>query len=125
MWLIIVLIILILILTVRINVDKNKEGFQNYGSGQFCPDCSGRTYNQCLSCFNCGFCVDIFGNSSCINSTVASGPLNKEKCARLYMADPWNDMREMNDNYKCSYGPRQGNRRIGNGDLRIHKNLTE
>lgn len=90
---------------------SNVEGF-NEQAGQFCTTCSGKTFNQCSDCFNCGFCVDQFGNGSCIGGD-HKGPWNKERCARWYSGNPYTFMKQMNDNYKCSYGPKASNRIIG------------
>ena len=84
----------------------------NETSGRFCPTCKGKTFNQCQRCFNCGFCVDRWGNSQCIGGDV-KGPFNYEKCARWYYVDGYSRMMQDNENYKCSYGPRSANRIIG------------
>ena len=91
---------------------KRIPEFFNESVGQMCGTCEGKTINQCLACFNCGFCVDKFGNSKCVGGDVASGAYNKENCAMWYVRDPFQRMQQMNDNYKCSYGPPQKNRVI-------------
>jgi len=103
-WIIIIIIILWIFLM------NNNENF-NEQTGQFCNDCKDKTFNSCLQCFNCGFCVDVFGNSQCIGGDV-NGPYNNEKCYLWYTNEVWPRMKEMNDNYKCSYGPTQANRII-------------
>ena len=104
--LIIVLIIFVIILMTK----NNKEGF-NEQVGTFCYTCKEKTPNQCLRCFNCGFCVDQFGNAKCIGGD-QYGPWNREKCARWIYGDPFSRMIQDNDNYKCSYGPKSMNRII-------------
>ena len=73
----------------------------NQDSGTLCYDCENKTYNQCVNCFNCGFCVDKYGNGKCIGATSALGPLNNEKCAKLYMADPFYQVQQKNYNDPC------------------------
>ena len=80
------------------------EGYNNQ-TGRFCISCANKTINQCLECFNCGWCVDKWGNSGCIGGD-HKGPYNFENCARWYYSDPWTYMMQRNKNYKCSYGPR-------------------
>ncbi len=67
-----------------------KEHF-NDQVGQFCYSCSGKTVNQCMNCFNCGFCVDKFGNSGCIGGD-HKGPYNHERCVVWHYGDPWSKM---------------------------------
>ena len=105
------IIVMIIVLANYLN-DNGTEHF-NEQSGQFCSSCKDKTFNQCLNCFNCGFCVDEWGNSQCIGSDIANGPYNNEKCARLYQGDPWLRMKENNQNYEIEFGPKQGNRVIG------------
>ena len=91
---------------------QKKEGF-NQDSGQFCNTCDEKSFNSCSNCFNCGFCVDRFGNGKCIGGNASEGPLNKEDCALWYTGDQWTVAKQHNDNYKLSYGPKQANRVIG------------
>jgi hypothetical protein len=87
------------------------EGFNNQ-TGRFCYSCSDKNINKCRDCFNCGWCTDKSGQGKCIGVDV-KGPMNNEKCDRLYRGDDWYRMVENNKNYKKSYGPKQGNRVIG------------
>ena len=83
---------------------KAKESF--YGdTGTFCRSCDMKTPNQCANCFNCGFCVDKFGNGSCIGGD-SHGPYNKEACGQwYYAADDWG--RALQDNRKgCEIYPK-------------------
>lgn len=91
---------------------KNTTENFNEQSGRFCPTCANKTINQCLRCFNCGWCVDKYGNSGCIGGD-SSGPYNAENCARWYYIDGFTYMTQRNNDYKCSYGPRSSNRLIG------------
>jgi hypothetical protein len=84
----------------------------NDQSGRFCPDCRNKTFNECLRCFNCGWCVDKDGNSGCVGGD-HNGPYNYENCAKWYYIDPFTYMSQINKDYKCSYGPRASNRVIG------------
>ncbi len=92
---------------------KNKkiEGY-NDQTGRYCMTCAGKTLNQCLQCFNCGWCTDKHGNSGCIGGD-HKGPWNFENCAKWYHGDPFSFMMQRNANYRCSYGPRSSNRLIG------------
>ncbi len=90
---------------------KNYEGFSEQ-SGKFCVTCENKTFNQCQGCFNCGVCLDINGNYSCMGGNY-NGPYNNERCIRWYHGDPWGQMLKDNSSYKCSYGPKQSNRIIG------------
>jgi hypothetical protein len=111
-WIVTILIILcILCLFGKLTVTKNKvmiEGYNEY-SGFNCPSCIGKTFNQCLRCFNCGWCVDKYGNSGCVGGDM-KGPYNAEGCAKWYYIDPINFMTQRNSDYKCSYGPMASNR---------------
>jgi len=91
--------------------NKTVEGYNNH-TGQFCYSCVGKTMNQCLGCFNCGFCVDAYGNSGCIGGD-KNGPYNYERCALWYYTDPYAKMEQRNQNYRCNSGPRSSNRVIG------------
>lgn len=90
----------------------NTEHF-NEESGRFCSTCKDKTYNQCLNCFNCGWCVDSWGNGKCLGADVASGTYNNEKCSKLYLGDPYLRMKQNNRNYKTEMGPKSSNRAIG------------
>lgn len=91
-------------------MSPKKEGY-NEQTGQFCLSCKDKTINQCLNCFNCGFCVDKWGNSRCVGGD-HKGPYNFEKCAYWYHNDPYSVMMQRDQNYKVSYGPRSCNRII-------------
>jgi len=104
-------ILLLIILIVYLFTNSRKENF-NDQTGKFCTTCAGKTTNQCLKCFNCGFCVDKWGNSSCIGGD-HRGPYNFERCAAWYHTDPYSTMMQRNANYKCNDGPRSSNRLIG------------
>ena len=107
----ILIVIVIILIIYYFIIHDTKEHF-NDSNAKFCYSCKGKTYNQCLGCFNCGFCVDKWGNSECIGGDM-SGPYNYEKCYRFYYNDPYIVMKEHDANYKCSYGPTNSNRRIG------------
>ena len=111
MWLILIIIVLI-VLFIYMYAQRNVEGFATT-SGNFCNSCTDKNFNQCTNCFNCGYCVDRWGNSKCIAGNVASGPANNEQCALWYPSDDWQVAKEHNKNYKLSYGPKQSNRVIG------------
>lgn len=111
MWFYILLIITALALGYALWFKQKSESFNEH-SGTFCGSCANKTPNQCAQCFNCGFCVDKWGNGQCIGGD-ADGGFNYEKCALWYHGDPWSRMKQNNANYKCSYGPIQGNRIIG------------
>jgi hypothetical protein len=111
MWKLCILLLILVIIYVYYYKTKNMEGF-NEQTGTFCYTCQNKTPNQCLHCFNCGFCIDEFGNSKCVGGD-QYGPFNYEKCAYWYYGDPYSKMIQNNDNYKCSYGPKSANRIIG------------
>lgn len=106
-----IIILAILLLYFVYHLYNNTEGFTNE-IGKLCNTCSDRNFNQCTDCFNCGFCVDEWGNGSCIGGDV-HGPYNYEKCARWYSGDPFGRMNWNNQHYKCEYGPKSANRAIG------------
>lgn len=110
MWFLYLLIFLLILIFIARKYNNN-EAF-NEQTGRYCYTCSDKTPNQCLNCFNCGFAIDQFGNSMCLGGDMY-GPHNKEKVARWYYGDPFQRTIENNDNYKCSYGPKQMNRIIG------------
>lgn len=91
--------------------DPTVEGYNNQ-TGRFCTTCDSQTPNQCLGCFNCGFCVDKQGNARCMGGD-HNGPYNNENCAAWYHGDPFSRMLQNNSNYRCSYGPKSSNRLIG------------
>jgi hypothetical protein len=95
--------ILLMILVVKSNV---QEAF-NDQTGKFCYDCDNKTINQCMQCFNCGFCVDKNGNGKCIPGD-HTGPWNKEDCYQWHYGDPFSYMLQINkrDNRrnKCDLG---------------------
>jgi hypothetical protein len=111
MWIYILIIGLVLVFLWNYN---QTEHF-NEQTGRFCSSCREKTYNQCLDCFNCGWCVSSDGSGRCLGSDIANGPYNNEKCAQLYQGDPWLRMQQDNNNYKRAYGnsPKQGNRIVG------------
>lgn len=113
MWLIYIILIIMTVWFVEMTrySGQKKEHF-NEQVGKFCTECHNKTFNQCLSCFNCGFGIDKFGNSACIGGD-HNGPFNYEEVALWYYGDPWSRMQYNNQHYKCSYGPKQSNRIIG------------
>src|SRR5580658_3244514 len=98
-----ILLFAILIAIIIIIYTKQKEGF-NDQAGTLCYSCTGKTFNECNSCFNCGFCVDAMGNSKCVPGDY-KGPYNYEKCAEWYNGDPYSHMMQINkrENEKCQY----------------------
>lgn len=58
--------------------ENTLEGY-NDQTGRFCITCAGKTFNQCLSCFNCGYCIDKYGNGQCVGGD-HRGPYNMEEC---------------------------------------------
>lgn len=92
---VLVIVLIICLFMKRYNVLEYNEGF-NQTSGQLCITCNGKNINQCLNCFNCGFCVDEYGNSQCIGGNYL-GPFNNEKCVRWYHGDPYSYMIRRND----------------------------
>lgn len=71
------------------NVQNNKvEGFDGK-VGWHCRSCSNKTINQCMQCYNCGFCLDNEGKASCVPGDV-HGPYDKKKfCHMWYHSDPY------------------------------------
>jgi hypothetical protein len=88
-------VIIVFVYIYKLYMNANIHATEGYNDqvGQFCRDCSGKTFNQCLSCFNCGWCVDKYGNSGCIGGD-QNGPYNYESCAKWYHGDPWYAMNE-------------------------------
>ncbi len=93
---VLLLSIVVVLFLKRYKVQDNKVEKYNDTSGQLCITCNGKNINQCLNCFNCGFCVDEYGNSQCIGGNYI-GPFNKEKCVRWYHGDPYAYMIRRND----------------------------
>lgn len=102
---------LVILYSIKKNGAASKENFSN-NLGRLCSDCENKTFSQCTNCFNCGYCIDQWGNGKCIGGDY-KGPYNYETCAFWYNSDPWTKMTEYNIDYKRSYGPKQGNRIIG------------
>lgn len=50
-------------------MNNTVEGL-NENSGGYCTSCDGKTFGQCIRCFNCGFC-----DNKCMSGTFA-GPTN-------------------------------------------------
>jgi len=97
-----------------LNGGKKTEPFYQ---GIYCTNCSGKNYNKCVDCFNCGWCVDKHGRGKCVGGDVNNGPYNKENCHLWYSGDPYNFMKyenyiETEKKYKCNYGPNNYNRAI-------------
>ena|SRR3972149_7053776 len=111
-YLLVILIILIIIFLFNRNYFGIK--IENYDDtyGKLCTTCGEKNVNQCRQCFNCGFCVDQYGNGKCIGGD-HKGPFNFEKCFRWYYSDPYSYMLQRNMDYKCNDGPRNSNRLIG------------
>jgi len=76
--LIIITLFIIFSVNLMIKTKPINEGL-NEQVGRFCYTCSNKNYNDCLSCFNCGYCFDEFGNRQCIGGDYR-GPYNFEKC---------------------------------------------
>ena len=112
MLIIIIIIILILVALCYKYYPYQTENF-NETSGKLCHSCKGKTFNECMGCFNCGYCIDEWGNGMCIGGDANSGPYNAEKCKIWYQGDQFVTMKQHNENYKCSYGPPNQNRIIG------------
>lgn len=112
MWRYIILILLIVLVIYFLYQNQNQYEGYNDQTGKLCFTCGDKTFNQCQQCFNCGFCVDRWGNSKCLGGD-ETGPFNYEDCALWYYGDPWSRMMQNNKKYKCSYGPKASNREIG------------
>jgi hypothetical protein len=110
---IIIFILVLYIITQNCTNDKNSNETFNVQNGTLCQSCENKTFNDCLGCFNCGYCIDQWGNGKCIGGDAASGPYNKEKCKLWYQGDQSVRMKQNNANYKCEYGPPNQNRIIG------------
>lgn len=112
MWAFYILLIIICVIMYSIIFKKEQENF-NEQTGRLCITCANKTFNQCTQCFNCLWITDKWNNSMCVGGDVASGPYNNEDHAYYTASDPLPTMNYMNTHYKCSYGPKQGNRIIG------------
>lgn len=109
--LLIVVGLIVVCLILNFNKSGGVEGF-NEQAGRFCHTCAGKNFNQCSQCFNCGFCVDKWGNGGCIGGD-HTGPYNFERCAFWYSGDPYARMNQRNMDYQCSFGPSNASRAIG------------
>ena len=107
-YLIIVLIIIYLI------YNSNVEYF-NISDMNICNDCSYKSKLECLSCDNCGYCIDEYDNERCV-----SGDNNGPYFDKCYS---WNNSENMiieqpftshytysEPNYRRYYGNNQGRR---------------
>ncbi len=112
MTVIIIIIMFILALVLYFCMNNNQMENFNETSGKLCTTCEDKTFNQCLGCFNCLYCVDKWGNGKCIGGDI-NGTYNKEKCAMVYSGDQFLRMEQNNANYECSMGPPNENRIIG------------
>ena len=110
---IIAFIILYMVITIQTQSQNQTQEHFNEQTGFFCSTCHDKTFNQCVRCFNCLWVTDKYNNSKCIGGDIVSGPYNNEDYAYYTATDPLPTMEYMNQNYKCSYGPMQGNRVIG------------
>ena len=110
---VIIIIMFMLALVLYFCMNKNQTENFNPGNGMLCTTCEDKTFNQCMGCFNCLYCVDKWGNGKCIGGDANSGPYNKEKCAIVYSGDQFLRMEQNNANYECSMGPSNYNRSIG------------
>jgi hypothetical protein len=106
-----ILILAVIGIIVAFILMQNQEEHFNEKVGRFCLSCHGKTINECLGCFNCGYCIDENGNGQCIGGD-HRGPYNYERCAYWYSGDPFSRMMQRNADYKLSYGPMQANRVI-------------
>lgn len=96
--------VFVIIVIILLNHKKNKVENYNDQAGKYCITCEGKSPNECLGCFNCGFCVDENGNGKCIGGDAVSGPYNKERCAKWYSGDPFYYMKEKNAYKRCKRG---------------------
>ena len=78
-----IIILLVAIIIIFIFTKKYKTEHYNDQTGKFCLQCKHKNINECLRCFNCGWCVDENGNGACIPGDY-KGPANYEKCKRWY-----------------------------------------
>jgi hypothetical protein len=80
---------------------------EHFFQGTYCTDCNNKNYNQCMNCFNCGYCIDKQGKGICLPADNVSGPYNKEFCYLWYYGDPFDWMKYKNvkeNKQKCSLG---------------------
>ncbi len=85
-FIIIIILISILIFILYFTKQDKIEGY-NDQTGRYCHSCSDKTFNNCLNCFNCGWCVDNFGNGICMGGD-HRGPYNYENCAKWFRGKP-------------------------------------
>jgi len=111
--LIYILLIIIAFIFLYMAIFRQTEEHFNEQTGFFCSTCNDKTFNQCVRCFNCVFAVNKWGDGRCLGGDAVSGLYNNEDYAYYYSGDPLPTMNYMNTHYKCSYGPKQGNRVIG------------
>lgn len=80
----IIIVILILYMLVYSQPLYN-EGFESFYSQGYCKDCNRygwRGESDCMSCGNCGWCIDPNGNGSCVAGD-AGGP-HFADCVRYF-----------------------------------------
>ena len=85
------IVCLIIVGLIILNYTKRERVVEGYNdqTGRFCMSCRNRNRNCCLSCFNCGWCEDQWGNGKCIGGDNNSGPYNYERCAKWTHGDPF------------------------------------
>lgn len=91
-------IVLLILVVVFCVYNKSMTVEEQFEAGQFCYSCNDKTFNQCTTCFNCGYCVDRNGRGKCIGGD-HKGPYNYEHCAKWYHGDPFSRMLQNN---KCN-----------------------
>lgn len=80
-------LILVVLIIVFFSKKKNVENFD--GKYGLVCSCKNKTINQCVQCYNCGFCLDNKGSAQCIPGDVHGPYDSKKKCLVWYHNDPY------------------------------------
>jgi len=108
----ILLIILILLCLYVIMKYFNQENFAI--PSQFgCQNCGDFTFDQCMNCVNCGFCIDQRGYGKCVPGNI-NGPMFESDCVQWIYG---NNILAYPLGYNMIYPHSVGHWR-GNGDIR-------
>jgi len=96
-----ILIVLVVIIIIAKFLVYKKENF-NLEYGGYCKKCEGRTFGNCLTCANCGYCFKN-GEWNCVSGDV-HGPYNKD-CDIWYNNDSYyiyNEKMDIPWQYQCN-----------------------
>lgn len=88
---IIIGVLVVIILYFLINKNQSKNLLENFNEryGTRCPNCSDKTFGECMECSDCGYCLKT-NSAQCVKGDV-HGPY-EGTCDRWIQNDPWSNM---------------------------------